>query len=151
MLADQDGTQLTIDPPYYQKYQHLMRHTLCGPLKGPSIEVCCTPCYAPVIAVAVWWLAPRQSSASHLLNTFIPSTTVSAEFFEPLVASHALGHHGFHGRDHWLRVVLNGRLLAAGTGANLRVVELFVLVRNRTHHNTSWWYHLQLAISPRDN
>lgn len=68
-------------------------------------------------------------------STFTPSPTVSAEFFEHLVTSHALGHHGFHGRDHWLRVLFNGRLLAAETGANLRVVELFALIHDSCREN----------------
>lgn len=68
-------------------------------------------------------------------NTFIPSPTVSTEFFGHLVTSHALGHHGFHGRDHWLRVLFNGRLLAAETGANLRVVELFALIHDSCREN----------------
>ncbi len=68
-------------------------------------------------------------------DAFIPSATVSAEFFGHLVTSHALGHHGFHGRDHWLRVLLNGRLLAAETGANLLVVELFALLHDSCREN----------------
>jgi uncharacterized protein len=61
---------------------------------------------------------------------FIPSAAVSAEFFEFRVTSHRLGHRGFHGKDHWQRVLLNGRLLTAETGANLRVVELFALIHD---------------------
>lgn len=44
--------------------------------------------------------------------------------------THSLGHDGFHGKDHWLRVLRNGRELAAQTGANLRVVELFALIHD---------------------
>jgi uncharacterized protein len=66
---------------------------------------------------------------------FIPSATVSTEFFEFLVPRHRLGHRGFHGEDHWLRVLLNGRLLAAETGANLRVVELFALIHDSCREN----------------
>ena len=61
---------------------------------------------------------------------FTPSWAVSSDFFEFLVASHRLGHSGFHGREHWLRVLQNGRLLAPETGANLRVVELFALLHD---------------------
>lgn len=67
--------------------------------------------------------------------SFTPSWAVSSDFFEFLVASHRLGHHGFHGRDHWLRVLQNGRLLAAETGANLRVVELFALLHDSCREN----------------
>lgn len=67
--------------------------------------------------------------------SFTPSWAVSSDLFEFLVASHRLGHHGFHGRDHWLRVLQNGRLLAAKTGANLRVVELFALLHDSCREN----------------
>jgi uncharacterized protein len=68
-------------------------------------------------------------------SSFIPSAAVSTEFFEFLVTSHRRGHRGFHGRDHWLRVLLNGRLLAIETGANLRVVELFALLHDSCREN----------------
>lgn len=70
-----------------------------------------------------------------MITPFIPSAAVSAEFFEFLVASHALGHGGFHGREHWLRVLQNGRLLATETGANVRVVELFALLHDSCREN----------------
>jgi uncharacterized protein len=66
---------------------------------------------------------------------FTPSVAVSTELFEFLVTSHRLGHRGFHGRDHWQRVLLNGRLLAAEIGANLRVVELFALLHDSRREN----------------
>lgn len=66
---------------------------------------------------------------------FIPSEAVTTELFDFLVTSHRLGHRGFHGRDHWLRVLLNGRLLAAENGANLRVVELFALLHDSCREN----------------
>lgn len=61
---------------------------------------------------------------------FEPSKTVTRGLFDHLVASHGLGHSGFHGKDHWLRVLHNGRELAAATGANLHVVELFALLHD---------------------
>lgn len=66
---------------------------------------------------------------------FIPSEAVSSDLFDFLVANHRLGHRGFHGRDHWLRVLQNGRLLAAETGANLCVVELFALLHDSCRQN----------------
>lgn len=66
---------------------------------------------------------------------FEPSKTVSREFFDHLVSSHVLGHDGFHGKDHWLRVLHNAREIAAETGANLRVLELlqfFMIAKDRT-------------------
>ena len=61
---------------------------------------------------------------------FEPSKTVSREFFDHLVSSHELGHDGFHGKDHWLRVLHNAREIAAETGANLRVLELFAVLHD---------------------
>ncbi|WP_371060962.1 hypothetical protein [Rhodosalinus sp. 5P4] len=66
---------------------------------------------------------------------FEPSANVSEAFFRHLVQTHALGHRGFHGEDHWRRVLFNGRMLAAATGANLKVVELFALVHDSRREN----------------
>jgi len=60
---------------------------------------------------------------------FEPSRTVTRAFFEHPVNRHTLGHDGSHRKDHWLRALENGRELAAATGANLRVVELFVALQ----------------------
>lgn len=65
-----------------------------------------------------------------MMTTFEASAHVSEELFTHLVDTHSLGHDGFHGKDHWLRVLNNGRELAAQTGANLCVVELFALVHD---------------------
>lgn len=61
---------------------------------------------------------------------FEPSETVTRGLFDHLVASHGLGHRGFHGKDHWLRVLHNGRELAAATGGNLHFVDLFALLHD---------------------
>jgi len=66
---------------------------------------------------------------------FEASAHVSEAFFRHLVRSHRLGHAGYHGQDHWLRVLFNGRLLAAATGANLKVVELFALIHDSCREN----------------
>ena len=66
---------------------------------------------------------------------FEPSKTVSREFFDHLVSSHELGHDGFHGKDHWLRVLHNAREIAAETGANLRVLELFAVLHDSQRQN----------------
>ena len=39
-------------------------------------------------------------------------------------------NNGNHGYDHWLRVLLNGRLLCKHNTANIRVVELFALLHD---------------------
>ena len=67
--------------------------------------------------------------------SFEASDNVTQEFFEHLVASHTLGHDGFHGRDHWLRVLQNAREIAAATGANLRVLELFAVLHDSRREN----------------
>lgn len=66
---------------------------------------------------------------------FEASEHVSEAFFRYLVQSHRLGHSGYHGKDHWQRVLINGRILAAATGANLKVVELFALIHDSRREN----------------
>ena len=63
------------------------------------------------------------------------SETINLNLFDYLVKSHALSEHGYHGPDHWLRVLQNGRLLTPLTGANLRVVELFALIHDSKRIN----------------
>jgi len=41
----------------------------------------------------------------------------------------------FHGPAHWARVLMNGRLLAAETGADLQVVELFAILHDCKRKN----------------
>lgn len=67
--------------------------------------------------------------------SFEASETVTQVFFEYLVASHTLGHDGFHVRDHWLRVLQSAREIAAATGANLRVLELFAVLHDSQREN----------------
>ena len=67
--------------------------------------------------------------------SFEASETVTQEFFDYLVESHSLGHEGFHGKDHWLRVLQNAREIAAATGANLRVLELFAVLHDSRREN----------------
>jgi uncharacterized protein len=67
--------------------------------------------------------------------SFEASETVTQEFFEYLVESHSLGHDGFHGKDHWLRVLQNAREIAGATGANLRVLELFAVLHDSRREN----------------
>lgn len=67
--------------------------------------------------------------------SFEASETVTQEFFEYLVETHSLGHDGFHGKDHWLRVLQNAREIAVATGANLRVLELFAVLHDSRREN----------------
>lgn len=68
---------------------------------------------------------------------FEQSLHVTGELFEHFVNSHKLGHDGFHGKAHWLGVLRNGRDIAATTGANLRVVELFSVLHDSLRLNES--------------
>ena len=52
-----------------------------------------------------------------------------------LKAGFRLDWHGDHGGRHWARVLRNGRLLAAKTGARLRVVELFAFLHDSQRHD----------------
>ena len=58
------------------------------------------------------------------------STILNQKFFEFVAKQFDLDHNGNHGYDHWLRVVLNGRLLCKHNGANIKVVELFALLHD---------------------
>ena len=66
---------------------------------------------------------------------FARSETVTSNFFDYLVDNYALGHDGFHGMDHWLRVLHNGREVAEATGANPKVVELFAVLHDSKREN----------------
>ena len=46
-----------------------------------------------------------------------------------------MDHNGYHGFDHWMRVLYNGRLLAGMENANIRVVELFCLLHDTQRRN----------------
>jgi uncharacterized protein len=46
---------------------------------------------------------------------------------DAILQQYRLPLRGLHGLSHWARVLENGRLLAARTGARLEVVELFAL------------------------
>lgn len=65
-------------------------------------------------------------------------SSLSVDLFNHLVNTHSLGHEGFHGRDHWLRVLYNGREIAAATGANLKVVELFAVIHDSNRENEGY-------------
>ena len=49
--------------------------------------------------------------------------------------AYQMDHNGYHGFDHWMRVLYNGRLLAGMENANLRVVELFCLLHDTQRRN----------------
>ena len=77
--------------------------------------------------------ADRLRSAT--VQTFIPSDHISQKFLNFLLKQCPLGNSIWHGREHWIRVLQNGRMLAQLTGANLKVVELFALIHDCRREN----------------
>lgn len=66
---------------------------------------------------------------------FRPSETVTQDFYDHIVSNSRLGHSATHGKEHWLRVLQNGRELATITDANIRVVEIFALLHDSKREN----------------
>ena len=64
-----------------------------------------------------------------------PSDIVTQAFVEHCCEAYQMDHNGYHGFDHWMRVLYNGRLLAGMENANLRVVELFCLLHDTQRRN----------------
>ena len=58
-----------------------------------------------------------------------------------LAETYSLSHNGHHGLEHWLRVLINGRLLAEATGADLEVVEHFALIHDVMRENENMDIH----------
>lgn len=69
------------------------------------------------------------------MKALAASSNISPAFLDRLVSSIELDCDSLHGLDHWLRVMHNGRELAAATGANLRVVELFAVLHDSRRQN----------------
>ncbi len=60
---------------------------------------------------------------------------ITAELLRAIVDRYALPLDGVHGLAHWARVLENGRRLAAATGADPRVVELFAIFHDACRQN----------------
>ena len=58
------------------------------------------------------------------------SKVVTQPYLDFLTHQYQLSHNGIHGIEHWLRVLINGRLIAARTGADIEVVEHFALLHD---------------------
>ena len=69
------------------------------------------------------------------LLTESSSEIVTQEFADHCSGSYQMDHNGFHGFDHWMRVLSNGRLLANLEQANIKVVELFSLIHDTQRKN----------------
>jgi uncharacterized protein len=55
---------------------------------------------------------------------------ISNELLQTIINQYRLPWNGIHGLSHWARVLENGRMLAAETGARLEVVELFAVLHD---------------------
>jgi len=71
---------------------------------------------------------PARRLATHERQAVLEATT--RRFMLP--------SHSPHGPDHWHRVRHNGLLLAAITGANVRVIELFAFFHDSCRETDGW-------------
>jgi uncharacterized protein len=62
----------------------------------------------------------------------------SERLVEAVREQYRLDWDGVHGYPHWVRVRENGLRLAAMTGADPAVVELFALLHDSRRHNDAW-------------
>ena len=69
------------------------------------------------------------------------SAVVNQTYLDFLAKTYRLSHNGHHGLEHWLRVLLNGRLLAQENGADLEVIEHFALVHDVMRENENMDLH----------
>jgi uncharacterized protein len=60
---------------------------------------------------------------------------VPLDLLTTILEQYALPWNGVHGVSHWARVLENGRRMAAASGANLEVVELFAILHDSRRRN----------------
>tara|TARA_R110001592_G_scaffold167228_4_gene402651 strand:- start:1425 stop:1871 length:447 start_codon:yes stop_codon:yes gene_type:complete len=60
---------------------------------------------------------------------------VTKQFAQHCFEQYKMNHHGYHGFNHWARVMKHGRFLAAKENANLKVVELFCIMHDTQRQN----------------
>ncbi len=65
-----------------------------------------------------------------MLDPPIKSAMFTQPFFDHLAEQFQLDHFGYHGIEHWLRVLINGREIARRISVNLKVIELFALIHD---------------------
>ena len=70
-----------------------------------------------------------------IVLTEVSSKIITQEFANYCYDSYKMDHDGYHGFDHWMRVLRNGRLLANLEKANVTVVELFSLIHDTQRRN----------------
>jgi uncharacterized protein len=61
--------------------------------------------------------------------------TISTDLIGAIIDQYKLPLDGFHGLNHWARVLSNGRRLAQSTGAVAAVVELFAVFHDACREN----------------
>ena len=66
------------------------------------------------------------------------SKVLSYKLFDHLFKQFPLGDSVIHGKDHWLRVLYNGRMIAKENGANINVVELFAIIHDCKRDNDNF-------------
>jgi uncharacterized protein len=63
---------------------------------------------------------------------------ITKPLLEMITGQSSLSKGGYHGLDHWVRVIANGRKLAGETGANLKVIELFAVFHDARRENEGY-------------
>jgi uncharacterized protein len=63
------------------------------------------------------------------------TTLLTPALIKRVISEFPINPKGHHGTAHWMRVRANGLLLAAETGANPVVIELFALFHDSQRHN----------------
>jgi len=66
------------------------------------------------------------------------SQFISDEMLAALRQAYQLDWEGLHGFHHWVRVRENGLRLAASTGADAKIVELFAFLHDVGRQNDGW-------------
>ena len=61
----------------------------------------------------------------------LPVAKVTQPYVDFLTHQYQLSHNGAHGIEHWFRVLMNGRLIAAQTDADIEVIEHFALLHDK--------------------
>ena len=61
--------------------------------------------------------------------------TLRQDFVNHCYNLYEMDHGGYHGFDHWMRVLHNGQKLAEMQNASLQIVELFCLLHGTQRHN----------------
>ena len=60
----------------------------------------------------------------------VKSKIITQPYVDFLTHQYQLSHNGAHGIEHWFRVLMNGRLIAAQTDADIEVIEHFALLHD---------------------